>query len=123
MGEEDRKFELEFKVKEEIEEAADKIGLYLSDWRIIDAPEAHRHMDDVGLEPEKSEDEPLNVLAQFTLGDRAFADHILDPSKGSMDETLAGMEVSLDHDSIIDAVAPGGDLDVLDEEIKRMMGE
>lgn len=122
MSIEDRKFELEFKTKEEMEEAADKIGLYLSDWQIIDGPEAQRHMDDIGLEPEDEGDEPLNVLAMFTLGNKAFAPHVLDPSKDEMDTTLAGMEVDLDHDAIIESVAPDGDLDVIDEELRRLSG-
>lgn len=121
---ENKRFILEHKAKEDIEDAASKIGLHMDDYQIIDMAEAIRRMqgtdDEAPKEDDLGGDDGVIVRASFVIGDLAFADHVLDPDKAALMALEAELEADLDHDAIIDAMRDGGDLDEIDQALKDL---
>lgn len=123
----DQKFILEHKTKEAVEDDAAQMGLHMQDWAIIDMAAAQRQMRDTSLEDDDDApehdlggDEGLIIRAVFTIGDLAFAPHVLDPERAAADALEAEMDASLDSNTIIDAMRDGGDLDQIDQALKDM---
>lgn len=121
---ENKKFILEHAAREQIEDAAAKVGLHLEDYQIIDMAEAIRRMagtdDEAPKEGDLGGDDGTIIRAVFVIGDLAFADHVLDPDKAALQALEAELEADIDHDAIIDAMRDGGDLDEIDRALKDL---
>lgn len=92
--------------KDELEEVARSIGLYLEDWAPVSLGEDQQSTDD-----EESEDEDVakaqNLLlhAIFTVGNLAFSDRVQeDPEKIRIREEFENIMQAGIHDRAIDAV-------------------
>lgn len=86
--------------KDELEDKARSIGLYLEDWAPIP----------MGEEPKEEDDEenpkPTDILLHtiFTVGDLAFSDRVqVDESKKKLDEDFEAIMMADVYDKAIDA--------------------